>query len=269
MSNIQQQNRGRVWGKVALITGAASGIGKATALLLAQEGASVAVTDLDEKGADRTAQEIISVGGKSLSFRLDVTDESDWQAVIDGVLEAWGKLEILVNNAGISFAKTVSDMTLAEWRQVFAVNLDGVFLGTKHGLRAMRQSNGGSIINLSSASGLKASPGASAYGASKAAVRLFSKSVALECAQNNDNIRVNSVLPGGVVTPMWESMDWWQQIKNQMGGEEEAWKSLAQSVPLKRFAQPEEIAQAILYLASDESRFVTGSEIVIDGGFTA
>src|SRR6476469_143146 len=124
MSSIQQQNRGRVLGKVALITGAGSGIGKATALLLAQEGASIAVTDLDEKGANQTAQEIISVGGKSLSFRLDVTDESDWQAVIDGVLETWGKLEILVNNAGISFAKTVSDMTLAEWRQVFAVNLD-------------------------------------------------------------------------------------------------------------------------------------------------
>jgi NAD(P)-dependent dehydrogenase (short-subunit alcohol dehydrogenase family) len=147
-----------------------------------------------------------------------------------------------------------------------AVNLDGVFLGTKYGVRAMRQSGGGSIINVSSASGLKAAPTASAYSASKAAVRMLSKAIALECAA--DNIRVNTVLPGGVMTPMWEGMDFWQDLMAEHGTEA-AWAALASNDPLKRMARPEEIAAAILYLASDEAAFVTGSDLVIDGGYTA
>jgi NAD(P)-dependent dehydrogenase (short-subunit alcohol dehydrogenase family) len=260
---------GRVAGKVALVTGAASGIGRATALLLAREGASVAVTDRDEQGAAATARELLSEQRKSLVYGLDVTAEADWTATIENVLEIWGQLDILVNNAGISFGKPVTEMTLDEWRAVMAVNMDGVFLGTKHAVQAMRKGRGGSIVNISSASGLKAAPGASAYCTSKAGVRLFSKSVALECAQAGDNIRVNCVLPGGVVTPMWESMEFWQEMAGGEGGAAAAWEAMGQTVPLKRYAQPEEVAQAVLYLASDEAQYVTGAELVIDGGYTA
>jgi NAD(P)-dependent dehydrogenase (short-subunit alcohol dehydrogenase family) len=261
--------QGRVGGKVALITGAASGIGRATALLLAHEGASVAASDLSEEGAFSTMQEIQDTGGDALSYRLDVTSEDDWTAVINRVLETWGKLDILVNNAGIAAGSPIDQMTLEEWRRVMSVNADGVFLGIRHAIRAMRQGSGGSIINISSASGLKASPGAAAYCASKAAVRLLSKAAALECAQQADGIRVNTVLPGGVATPIWQRTDFWAELANASGGEPGAWAALAQDVPLKRFAQPVEIAQAILYLASDESQYVTGAELVIDGGYTA
>ena len=259
---------GRVAGKVALVTGAASGIGKATALALAREGAKIAVTDLNAAGARVTVNEIIANGGDAVAYSLDVTSETDWERALDNVLENWNKLDILVNNAGISFAKPVTEMTLSEWQRVMAVNLDGVFLGTKHGVRAMRKGAGGSIINVASASGLKASPGASAYCASKAAVRMFTKAAALECAQNDDRIRVNTVFPSGVISPMWESMEFWQELKAKTGSEEAAWQVLSEGIPLKRFARAEEIAQAILYLATDEAGFVTGADFVIDGGFT-
>jgi NAD(P)-dependent dehydrogenase (short-subunit alcohol dehydrogenase family) len=207
--------------------------------------------------------------GTAVAYALDVTSEDDWQRVIDDLLQKWERLDILVNNAGISFAKPLVEMSLVEWRKVFAANLDGVFLGTKRGTAAMRKGGGGSIINVASASGIKAGPGASAYCASKAAVRMFSKVAALECAQDSDNIRVNTVSPGGVMTPMWESMDFWQNMKAQTGSAEASWQAMSQGVPLKRFATPEEIAAAVLYLASDESAYVTAAELVIDGGYTA
>jgi NAD(P)-dependent dehydrogenase (short-subunit alcohol dehydrogenase family) len=257
---------GRVAGKVAVVTGAASGIGRATALLLAQEGASVAVTDLDLNGAEQTGREIEASIGTSRPYQLDVTSEEGWQAAIAWVLQIWGRLDILVNNAGISFAKPVTEMTLSEWHRLMAINLDGVFLGTQQGLARMKGGNGGSIVNISSASGLKGAAGASAYATSKAAVRMFSRIAALEGAP--DNIRVNTVLPGGVMSPLWQSEGWWQEMANTMG-EEATWQALAENIPLKRFADPEEIAFAVLYLASDESRFVTGSELVIDGGYAA
>jgi 3(or 17)beta-hydroxysteroid dehydrogenase len=260
---------GRVAGKIALVTGAASGIGKATALLLAREGAKVAVADINQPGAEAAASEIVLEGQTAIAYRLDVTSERDWRIVLDDLLEKWERLDILVNNAGISFASPVSEMTLEEWRKVFAVNLDSVFLGTKHGAAAMRLTGGGSIINVSSASGIKASPGASAYCASKAAVHMFSKAAALECAQNSDKIRVNTISPSGVMTPMWEGMEFWQEMKDKTGSQEASWQAISQGVPLKRFARAEEIAQAILYLASDESSFVTAANLVIDGGFTA
>jgi 3(or 17)beta-hydroxysteroid dehydrogenase len=239
-------------GKTALITGAASGIGLATASLFAAEGAHVIPTDLTFTG-DR---------------HLDVTQEADWERVI-GALD---RLDILVANAGISFARPVTEMTLDEWRRVMSINLDGVFLGVKHAVRAMRRGTGGSIVIVSSASGIKASPGASAYCASKAALRLFAKSVALECINAGDNIRVNTVHPAGVVTPMWQNMPFWNDLVEKHGGEEGAWRSLgayAEGSPLKRMATPLEIARAILYLASDDSSLTTGSELVIDGGYTA
>jgi len=259
----------RVSGKVALITGAASGIGKATALLFASEGAKVAVTDISANGAQKVAAEITAQSQTASAYALDVASEQNWDAVISEVMEKWERLDILINNAGIAFAKPATETTLAEWRNVMAVNLDGVFLGTKYGIRAMRKNNGGNIINVSSASGLKASAGASAYCTSKAAVRMLSKTAALECAQAGYNIRINTVFPSGVMTPMWESMEFWQELKTKSGSPEAAWQALSQEVPLKRFATAEEIALMILYLASDDSRFVTGADFVIDGGYTA
>lgn len=258
----------RLTGKGALITGAASGIGGATALLFAREGAHVLVTDLDEAGAQETARQVEAEGGVALALALDVRVESDWENAVEAVAERWGSLDVLVANAGISFAKPVTEMTLEEWRQVHAVNLDGVFLGTKHAVRAMREKGrGGSIVIVSSASGLKASPGASAYSSSKAALRLFAKTVALECAQ--EKIRVNTVHPAGVVTPMWEGMEFFAELTREHGGEAGAWEALQRGSPLGRFASPEEIAAGILYLASEESSYVTGTELVIDGGYTA
>lgn len=263
------QKMGRVSGKVALVTGAACGIGRASALLLAKEGARVAVTDLAEAGCATVVDAITSAGGEALAIPLDVTSETAWQAALDRVLGAWDRLDIVVNNAGISAGRPVEETTLKEWRQVMAVNLDGVFLGTKHAVVAMRRGKGGSIVNVSSASGVKASAGASAYCASKAAILQFSKVVALECARRKDGIRVNTVLPAGVTTAMWEKMDFWPGLVAQQGGTQAAWQALASSTPLGRFATPEEIAQGILFLASDESSYMTGSELVIDGGFTA
>ena len=260
---------GRVSGKRALITGAASGIGRATALVLAREGARVAVTDVDENGIRSLAEEIRTDGGEALPITLDVTDEAAWEAAIAAVTEAWGGLEILVPNAGIPLGKPVTEISLEEWRRVMAVNLDGVFLAVKHALPLIRQSSGGSIVILSSSAGIKGLPGASAYCASKGAVRMFAKSVALECAAKGDGIRVNSVHPGGVETPIWQKSSMWEGLLRLHGSEEAVWKALCSSTPLQRFAAPEEIAHAVLYLASDEAAFVTGTELVIDGGFSA
>lgn len=258
----------RLEGKTALITGAASGIGGATALLFARQGARVAVTDLDGSGAEAVAARILDEEGAARAGVLDVRLEADWERAIGDVLEAWGALDVLVANAGVSFAGPVAEMSLEEWRDVHAVNLDGAFLGTKHAVRTMRDSGrGGSIVIVSSASGLKASPGASAYCSSKAAVRMFAKTVALECA--GEGIRVNTVHPAGVKTPMWEGMAFFQDLVREHGGTAGAWEALERTSPMGRFATPGEIAAGILYLASDEASYVTGSELVIDGGYTA
>lgn len=258
----------RLRGKVALITGAGSGIGKATALRFGAEGARVAATDLGGARAEEVAASVRDQGVESLSRVLDVRLERDWEAAVSGVVERWGRLDVLVANAGVSFARPVSEMTLEEWRHVHAVNLDGAFLGTKHAVRAMRQrSRGGSIVLVSSASGLKASGGASAYCSSKAGVRLFAKAVALECA--GEGIRVNTVVPAGVVTSMWEGMPFFEDLKREHGGDEGAWRALAAGTPLGRFAEPDEIAAGIVYLSSEEASYVTGTDLVIDGGFTA
>jgi 3(or 17)beta-hydroxysteroid dehydrogenase len=245
----------RLKDKTALITGAASGIGAATAELFVREGARVWVTDRDEAGAASVAA---TLGARAAA--LDVTREEDWQRCLDPLT---GQLDVLVANAGISHAAPLADMTLADWRHVMAVNLDGVFLGVKHATRAMR-GRGGSIVIVSSASGIKAAPGAAAYCASKAALRLLSKCAALECLNAGEAIRVNTVHPAGVRTPMWESMPFFQELVAQQG-EEAAW----QAVGGQRFSSPLQVAQAILFLASDESPTVTGTELVIDSGFTA
>jgi NAD(P)-dependent dehydrogenase (short-subunit alcohol dehydrogenase family) len=255
---------GRVAGKAALVTGAASGIGRATAILLARHGARVAVADLDDPGSSATVEAITSAGGTTFAQHLDVTSEADWQAATDAVVAGWGRLDVLVNCAGISVAAPVADTTLDEWRRVLAVNLDGVFLGTRAALRAMRATRRGSIVNVASVSGLKASPGASAYCASKAAVLHFTRTAALECANQGDNVRVNCVAPGAVKTPMWSKMPFWADVAAGP-----AWNAPPDAAPLKRFAEPEEVARAILFLASDESSYVTGAALVIDGGYSA
>jgi NAD(P)-dependent dehydrogenase (short-subunit alcohol dehydrogenase family) len=254
---------GRLAGKIALITGGASGIGRAAAELFVREGARVAVADISEDGVRRVAEALPDV----LPLTLDVTSEPAWEAAVAAVVERWGRLDVLVNNAGISFGKPLTDTALDEWRRVMAVNLDGVFLGIKHGGAAMRPTGGGSIVNVSSASGIKPAPGAAAYCASKAGVRMLTRTAALELAP--DGIRVNSVSPSGVVTPMWESMPFFAEMAAQLGSAEAVWAELSKDVPLKRFAEAEEIALGILYLASDESRFVTATDLPLDGGYTA
>src|SRR5713101_7639603 len=264
MSGFFMPTQGRVAGKVALVAGAASGIGRAAATLLAEHGAIVWCSDRDAEGAAAAAGPI---AGKSAS--LDVTHEADWEAVIAAVVTEHGRLDVLVNSAGISFACSVADMSLDDWRRVLLVNLDGVFLGTKHAIRAMR-AMGGSIVNVSSVVGLKSAPGASAYSTSKAAVCMFSRTAAKECADAGLAIRINTVCPGGVKTPLWRQVPFFQELLSKTGSAEAAFQAmLAGSPPGSRFAEPEEIAHAILYLASDESRFVTGSDLVIDAGFRA
>jgi len=239
--------------RVALVTGGASGIGRATVARLAEARLRVVVSDVDTAG-----EQVAAAAGGALFVEHDVADEQAWERTIEAVLQAHGRLDVLVNNAGISLVASVSETSLAQWRRLMAVNVDGVFLGTKHAVGAIRRhGEGGAIVNVSSASGLVGAPMSSAYCASKGAVRLFTKAVALECA--GDGIRVNSVHPGAVRTPIW--------AKNGIGREDE--DAIAAASPLGRMAEPEEVAGAIAYLASDAARFITGSELVIDGGYTA
>lgn len=254
--------------KVALITGASSGIGKATATLFAEVGAIVIIADIDEAEGKRVANEL-SQKYVADFIKLDVTDESSWVNAYQFINEKYHQLNILVNNAGIAFGGSVTELAIEKWRRLMAVNLDSVFLGTKHALPFMQKSKDGSIVNVSSAAGMVGYPTAAAYCASKGGVRLFTKAVALECAQAKNNIRVNSIHPGPVATPMFEKGPTWDAFVKQMGGLESAWKKIAESSPLGRVAEPQEIANAILFLASDLSSYMTGSEMTIDGGFTA
>lgn len=253
----------RVKGKVALVTGGALGLGKAQALLLAKEGAKVVVTDINEDEGKKVINEIDANGGEAIFLKHDVSKEEDWKRVIEQTLQKFGKLDILVNNAGVALSKSVEDTSLEEWRWLMSINLDGVFLGTKYGIEAMKKSGGGSIINLSSIEGLIGDPNLAAYNASKGGVRIFTKSAALYCAKAGYNIRVNSVHPAYIWTPMVENY-----LKSQ-GDVEEGRKALTRLHPIGYLGEPDDIAYGVLYLASDESKFVTGSELVIDGGYTA
>jgi NAD(P)-dependent dehydrogenase (short-subunit alcohol dehydrogenase family) len=262
--------KGRVTGKTALVTGAASGIGRATALTLAEHGAAVCCADLNLAGARETVEAVTGTGGSAWECGLDVTRESAWEATMEQVVKTAGGLDILVNCAGISAACPVADLTLDDWRRVMSVNLESVVLGTKHAIRTMRTGRRkGSIVTVASVSGLKAQPGASAYCTSKAAIIMFSRVAALECLRNGDGIRVNTVSPSGVKTPMWKTMPFFQELMAKEGGEEAAFAAMTRSAPHGRFALPEEIALAILYLASDEALYVTGTDLAIDNGDTA
>ncbi|HJW34053.1 MAG TPA: SDR family NAD(P)-dependent oxidoreductase [Holophagaceae bacterium] len=256
------------------MSGAASGIGRATALMLASRGAKVALADRDLVGAESTAAHIRDSGGEALALLLDVTSEAQWDAAVADVLEAWGRLDIAVLAAGISHGAPVTDTEWADWRRVMAVNLDGCFLGLRAAARVMKgQATAeceGRIVLVSSASGRKSTPGAAAYAASKAGVSMLARSAALELA--SDHIRVNAVLPGGVRTALWESMPFFQELVKSEGSLEGAWKAMEAQSPgpgQKRFAAPEEIAEGILYLVSEAGRFAAGVELVLDGGYSA
>lgn len=262
---------GRVSGKVAIVTGSATGLGKAQAKLLAKEGAKVVVTDINDSGGKQTAEEIVKGGGEAIFIKHDVTHEKDWEAVIKETLATYGKLDVLVNNAGIVLPKAIEETSLEEWRRVMAVNLDGIFLGTKQAIPAMKDSGRGSIVNLSSIGGLIGMRAeTSSYIASKGGVRLFTKATAIECSKavQGYNIRVNSVHPGFILTEMLERVMREDAERNNTTYAE-AKQKRELLTPLGQLGDPDDVAYAVLYLASDESKFVTGAEFVVDGGFTA
>ena len=258
---------GRVEGKVALVTGGASGIGRGCAELLAKEGAAVVITDLQDDKGQALAAQITAAGGKARYLHHDTTDEEQWVAVVADVEKEFGRLDILVNNAGVAIGSpSITTMSLADWRKQQAVNVEGVFLGIKHGLPLMRKAgNGGSIVNMSSVAGLKGSPTLAGYCATKGAVRLFTKAVAMECANARDGVRVNSVHPGIIETPIWESIAAMNPGVNTPP-DLDAMSSMA--VPLGVKGYPLDIANGVLWLASEDSRYVTGMEMVIDGGLS-
>ena len=253
----------RLKNKIAIITGSAKGIGRETAKLFAREAARIVVTDIDEAGGHDTVDEIKAAGGQAMFLPHDVRSEAAWKTVIAKVCESWGRPSVLINNAGVGVSGNVEDTEWESWRTVMSVNLDAVFLGVQQAVRVMKVGGGGSIVNLSSIEGLIGDPNLAAYNASKGAVRLLTKSAALYCASAGYNIRVNSIHPGFIRTPMVEAG------MRRSGDPQAAEAAIAAKHPLGRIGEPIDIAYGALYLASDESKFMTGSELVIDGGYTA
>src|SRR4051795_3370236 len=261
---------GQVQGKVALVTGGASGIGEAVAELLAREGASVAVTDVDDLRGPEVVARIKKTGGEAMFLPHDVTSEPRWIEVVAEVMKRYGRLDNLVSNAGIGIgAPSITQMSLEDWRRQTAINLDGVFLSVKHCLPAMRKGGrGGSIVLMSSLAGLQGAAPLSGYCATKGGVRLFAKAIAMECASFGDGVRVNSVHPGIIDTPIWGKIPTEATGRGQNAPiDPEDRAKLA--TPFGRAGHASEIAQGVLYLASDASRYVTGTELVIDGGMNA
>ncbi len=251
---------GRLEGKVALITGAASGIGRATALRFVAEGARVVVTDRTREAGEAVAA---SLGDAAFFQGLDVTEESEWIAAMEATVSRFGRLDILVNNAGVGVMKDIESTSLEEWRFVHAVNAEGVFLGCREAIKQMKLGGGGSIVNVSSIAGIVGEGTLAAYCSSKGAVRLLTKSIAMHCAQRGYGIRCNSVHPSFIATPMVDAMV--EGAKDR----DKALAKLTRTAPLGRLGEPDDVAYMILYLASDESKFVTGAEMVVDGGTTA
>lgn len=254
----------RVKDKIALITGGSRGIGAATAQLLVHEGAQVIITDINDEQGEKTAHD---VGGTYL--HLDVSSESDWKTAFDRIQKKYGHLDILFNNAGIIGLdpklgpQDPENIRLESWDYIHKINLNGVFLGCKYGISLMKD-HGGSIINMSSRSGLVGVPGTAAYASSKAAVRNHSKTVALYCAQKKYNIRSNAILPAAILTSLWDPM-----LCSETKKKDAMIADIASGIPLGHMGDPIDVAYAVLYFASDESKYITGSELVIDGGILA
>ena len=257
---------GRLNGKTALITGAAGGLGEAMAHRMAGEGARLALTDIDGGRAEALAAAInADHPGSAFGFAHDVASEDQWVSVIAGAVEAMGSLSVLVNNAGVGDLLTLVEADTAEnWQRQFEINLRSVMLGCKHAMPHLRNWAPASIINISSIAGLAAAPGLGAYNATKAAVWMYTKTLALEAAKADWNVRCNSVHPVFIKTPILDPF-----IAMAGGDEDKAHERLARGIPLKRIGEPDDVAYCVLYLASDESKFVTGSEFKIDGGMTA
>ena len=254
----------RVKNKVAIVTGGASGLGKSSAILLAREGAKIVITDVDDENGTKVVQDINNDGGEAIFIKQDVSKEEEWKMVIETTIKTYGKLHIVANSAGIGIGGTVEDVTLDDWKNLIDVNLHGTFLGTQYGIKGMKDTGeGGSIINFSSIEGLIGDPNLPAYNASKGGVTIFTKSAALHCAKQGYKIRVNSIHPAYIWTPMVENF-----LKAQ-GNVEEGKKQLESLHPVGHLGEPDDIGYGVVYLASDESKFMTGSELVIDGGYTA
>ena len=251
------ERTGRLAGKTALITGAASGIGRACAALFHAEGARVVATDRNAEGLAETKAFV------DLALTQDVTNEERWREVVDAVVAAFGRLDVLVNSAGIALKGDIETATLDDWRKTQAVNVEGTFLGCREAIRVMKEKGGGSIVNLSSVAGIIGDAQSAAYCASKGAVRLMTKSAALHCGRAGYNIRLNSVHPSFADTPMV------QDLIASARNPERVREGLARAAPMGRMGRAEEVAMTILFLASDESSFTTGAEIVVDGGLTA
>ena len=255
---------GQVEGKIAIVTGGASGIGAACAMTLAREGGKVVVTDLDDASGQAVVDRIGNSGGEALFLHQDVSLEESWPGVIEATERRFGRLDVMVANAGIGILCKAIEMSLADWRRQTAVNLDGVFLSVKYAVPAMRRAGGGSIIIMSSTDGLRGSAGLAGYCATKGGVRLFAKAVAMECAAAGDKIRVNTVHPGVIDTPIWTKMPPSGRSNTPIDPHEVA----EAGVPLGRTGQAQDIANGVLFLASDASSYMTGAELVIDGGIT-
>ncbi len=256
----------QVSGKVAIVTGGASGIGEACAETLAREGASVLITDIDDTLGKGVVERITKAGGTAHYLRHDVRDEAAWPGIVAEAEKRYGRLDIMVANAGIGIMSPIATMTLADWQRQQAINLDGVFLSIKHSIPAMKRAGGGSIVLMSSVAGLRGAPGLAAYSATKGGVRLLAKSVALEHAA--DNIRCNSVHPGIIATPIWEKIPTGAE-GNRRNAPIDPKERAAATVPLPRVGEAQDIANGVLFLCTDAGNYITGQELVIDGGMTA
>tara|TARA_Y100001947_G_scaffold158471_1_gene171729 strand:+ start:1693 stop:2487 length:795 start_codon:yes stop_codon:yes gene_type:complete len=260
----------RFEGRVVCITGAAKGIGRQAALSFADEGAIIVATDIESDAGKALVAEIKGSGGKASFIEHDVTSEDAWIDVIAAVRSNHGKLDVLINNAGIGMTGLVHEMDLDLWRKMMAVNVDGVFLGVKHALPLMREAGSGNIINVSSVAGIRSTANFSCYCATKAAVKSFTKSVALECAEAKDGIRVNSIHPGIISTAIWDTLIGTEEsTSSNMPRDATLAGMTGEAVPFGRTGTIQEIVNGMLFLASDESSYMHGAELVLDGGLTA